>query len=288
MSYGLPAESAPAAPTCYRHPGRETWIQCTRCGRPICPECMTTAPVGYQCPECVREGEQSVRRGRTTFGGSLTRDSRVTMGIIGVCALLFLVVSLAGMGGGLSRLGMQPVAIAVLGQWGRLPASMFLHGGWLHIAFNMYVLYVLGPPLERLLGHLRFLGLFLLSGLGGAVASYCFSPIQTLSVGASGAIFGLMAAMIVVGTRLHQDVSQVVILLVINVALGFAMAGIDWRAHLGGAVTGAVTALILTHGRGDRSGSRAAVQAVALLTVVAVLVVAVAWRTEQIRSMLVG
>lgn len=288
MSFGLPAESAPPAPTCYRHAERETWIACARCGRPICPECMTAAAVGYHCPECLREGAATVRAARTVFGGTLTREGRVTTGIIGVCVGLFLTVSLGGFAGGLADWGMQPIAIALADQSYRLLSSMFLHAGWMHIAFNMYVLYVLGPPLERVLGHGRFAVLFLVGGLGGSVASYWFSPLRTLSVGASGAIFGLMAAMIVVGRRLNQDVSQVVGLLGINVVLGFLISGIDWRAHLGGALTGALVALMLTTGRGSLGTRRVASQAVAIGAILVGLLVLVLWRTAQIRGLAVG
>lgn len=287
MSFGVPAEAAPPAPTCYRHTDRETWIRCARCTRPICPECMTAAAVGYHCPECLREGAATVRRARTVFGGTLTREGRVTTGIIGICVGLFLTVSLGGFAGGLADWGMQPIAIALADQWFRLFSSMFLHAGWLHIGFNMYVLYALGPPLERVLGHGRFLVLFLVAGLGGSVASYCFSPLRTLSVGASGAIFGLMAAVIVVGRRLDQDVTQVIGLLGINIVLGFVISGIDWRAHLGGAATGALVALVLTTGRGRGGRDRVASQAAAIGAILFGLLVLVAWRTAQIQGIAV-
>ncbi|MGB8020454.1 MAG: rhomboid family intramembrane serine protease [Candidatus Nanopelagicales bacterium] len=214
----------------------------------------------------------------------MTRDSRVSMGVIGICSGLYLTVTLLGLAGGLERWGLQPVAIAIGEQWFRLVSSIFLHAGLLHVGFNMYVLYVIGPPLEEVLGHGRFLTLFLLSGLGGSVASYAFSPLLTLSVGASGAIFGLMAAWIVVGRRLNQDVSQVVGLLVINVALGF-LPGIDWRAHLGGAVTGAVVALALTTGRGQQGRELLGRQAASSIIIVLVLLAVVVWRTQEIRAL---
>lgn len=286
MSYGIPADAAPSAPACYNHPQRETWIQCSRCHRPICPECMTTAAVGYQCPECVREGRTSTPERRTVFGGRLSRDGGVTMSIIGVCAALFVSVSLLDMFGGLARWGMQPLQIAVGDQWYRLVTAVFLHSDWLHIGFNMYVLFLLGPPLERVLGHGRFATLFLVSGIGGSVASYTFSPLGTLSVGASGAIFGLMAAWIVIGRRLDRDTSQVLVLLAINVALGFMIPGIDWRAHLGGAVTGALVALALTTARGDRAQARLGQQVAAVAVICAFLVVIALWRTAQIRDLI--
>ena len=131
-----------------------------------------------------------------------------------------------------------PVGIAVGangGDWcGGLP-----HGSFLHIAFNMYVLFALGPTLERILGHSRYLILYVLAAIGGGVASYVFSDMRTVSVGASGAIFGLMGALVVAGRRLRYDVTQVLVLLGINVVIGFIASGVDWRAHLGGLVTGA-------------------------------------------------
>lgn len=285
MSYGLPAEAAPPAPVCYVHPGRETWIQCTRCDRPICPECMTAAAVGYQCPECVRAGAASIPMTRTVFGGTVTRDGAVTMSLIGSCAVLFVTITLLDLAGGLERWGMFPPAIALEGQWFRLVSSVFLHANWLHIGFNMYVLYILGPPLERVLGHGRFLTLYLLSGVGGAVASYWFSPIRTLSVGASGAIFGLMAAWIVVGRRLDRDVTQVIVLLGINVALGFVLGGVDWRAHLGGAVTGALVALLVTTGRGQEGRAQRGRQAAAAGAIMIGLVILTLMRSAQIQDL---
>lgn len=282
MTYGVPAQQGP--PACYRHPERETWIACARCGRPICAECMTAAPVGYQCPECVREGART-RQVRTVFGGRVSRDGAVTMSIIGTCVALYLLVGVLGMAGGLIRWGMQPIAIAFGDQWFRLVSSIFLHSGLLHIGFNMYVLFLLGPPLERVLGHGRFLALFLVSGLGGSVASYAFSPVRTLSVGASGAIFGLMAAWIVVSRRMNADASQVIVLLLINVGLGFVLPGIDWRAHLGGAVTGALVAAALTTGQGPDGRAKLSRQVVAITGIVALLVVVAVWRTTQLQGM---
>ena len=285
MTYGLPAEAAPGAPTCYRHPDRETWIRCTRCERPICPECMTAAAVGYQCPECVRAGAAQIRSARTVFGGSFSRDGAVSYTIIGLCVGLYVLVGWLGALGGLSRWGMQPVLIAVQGEWFRLVSSMFLHVGLLHLAFNMYVLFLLGPPLERVLGHGRFLTLYLVAGLGGSVASYAFSPAATLSVGASGAIFGLMAAWIVVARRMHRDATQVLVLLGLNVALGFVLPSVDWRAHLGGAVVGALMALVLTTGKGQQGRDRLPAQAVGVVLILVGLAAIALWRTQELRAL---
>ena len=160
---------------------------------------------------------------------------------------------------------------------------MFLHGSFLHIAFNMYVLFALGPTLERILGHVRFTALYLLSAVGGAVASYFFSDITTVSVGASGAIFGLMGALVVAGRRLRYDVTQVLVLLGINVVIGFLAPGIDWRAHLGGLVTGAVVAAILVHAPRK---SRTFIQVAGLSGVLLILVAVAMLRTSQIQELL--
>jgi membrane associated rhomboid family serine protease len=112
----------------------------------------------------------------------------------------------------------------------------------------MYALYWLGPQLERSLGHGRFAALYILSALGGSVASYWFSDLRTVSVGASGAIFGLITATIVIGREMRTDVSQLIVLLGLNVVIGFLQSGIDWRAHFGGAITGAAIAFIYTKG----------------------------------------
>lgn len=246
---------------------------------------MSAAPVGFQCPECVAAGQVATQPRKTVLGGRFQREGLVTYTLIGVCVGAFVLVGFMGALGGLQRWGMYPAAIALGNEWVRLFTSMFLHAGWLHLAFNMYVLFLLGPPLERILGHWRFLLLFVMCGLGGAVASYAFSPLRTLSVGASGAIFGLMAAMIVVGRHLGYDVGQVVTLFVLNIALGFVISGIDWRAHLGGAAVGAVMGWALSrHAPG--SGRAATLnQGLATVGIIVTLVALVMWRTSELQAL---
>ena len=142
---------------------------------------------------------------------------------------------------------MFPAAIAANNEYYRLFTAMFLHGSLLHIGFNMYVLYMFGPQLEGVLGHLRFGVLYLLAGLGGSIASFWFSDPYVVSVGASGAIFGLMGAYAVVGRRLGMDTRQAVGLIGINLVLGFVLTGVDWRAHLGGLIVGALVAAIMAY-----------------------------------------
>jgi membrane associated rhomboid family serine protease len=268
----------PVVPVCYRHPKRETYVRCTRCERPICPECMNDAAVGHQCPECVAEGRRTQRPVRTTFGGSMAGVNgyvTITLIVINVAMMLVSIVTARGgdamFGGGFGGLlgggtpltawgavkglttcefqatGVQftiPGGIAE-GEYCRLVTAMFLHYGLLHLLLNMWALWILGRTLEGVLGPVRFLVLYFVSGLGGSVAAYLFTP-ASVGVGASGAIFGLFAALFVVLRRLGRDTSSVLPVLVINIAISFA-PGISLAAHLGGLVTGAVLALALAY-----------------------------------------
>lgn len=169
----------------------------------------------------------------------------VTYTIIGLCALLFVTQQLAGQPS-VEKFAMNPILIGIFGEYYRLLTSMFLHAGIMHIAFNMLILYLLGPTLERVLGSARFAVLYLLAGLGGAVASYMFSSPGTFSVGASGAIYGLFGALLVGGRKLNIDMKQVVVLLAVNLVISFIPGwGIDWRAHLGGLIIGTATAWVM-------------------------------------------
>lgn len=244
---------------------------------------MVAAPVGFQCTDCVSAASATVRQVTTPAGGTPIGKPVVTYTLIGLTAAIFLLQFALGINEVASDWGMWPVGISVGGEWWRLLTAAFLHGSLLHIAFNMYVLFALGPTLERILGHGRYLTLYILAALGGGVASYVFSDLRTVSVGASGAIFGLMGALIVAGRRLRYDITQVVILLAINVAIGFFSPGVDWRAHFGGLVTGAVVAAIFVL---PARHHRALVQSAGLVGVVLILAALVAWRTAQINELL--
>lgn len=269
----------PESPRCYRHADRESYIRCVRCQRTICPECMVQASVGFQCVECVHAGRHTQREARTLLGGRPTSTTSVTSGLIGLSVLAFLWQYTTGLGASASQLGMAPAAIALNGEWYRLLTAAFLHGGILHIAFNMYILWLIGQQLERVLGHSRFLALYVLSAVGGSVASYLFSPFHTVSVGASGAVFGLMGALVVTGRRLRADVSQVVVLIGINTVIGFVIPGIDWRAHMGGLLVGSVLAAV--YARGPRAG-RSLWQWTGVALVAVALLGLTAWRTSQV------
>jgi membrane associated rhomboid family serine protease len=229
-----------SVPTCYRHPGRETYVRCARCDRPICPDCMRNASVGFQCPECVAEGSRSMRPARTIFGGRVSQNpGTITLTLIGICVVTYLLqITVVGFQQNFFDLG---IAVAD-GEYYRLLTAAFLHGSLLHLMFNMLALYMLGPGLEAALGRVRFLALYLLSALGGSVTSYALaSPLQP-SLGASGAIFGLFGATLVISRRLRADVGPILVVLGINLVLSFTIPNIDWRAHIGGLVVGAIIA----------------------------------------------
>ena len=239
---------------------------------------MISAPVGFQCPECVAAAQVALPK--TKFGGSFNTVPKVTRAILITCVSIFALSLLFGSFA--ISFGMIPAAIAQ-GEWWRLFTSTLLHGSILHLLFNMYALYWLGPQLERSLGHMRFAALYVLSALGGSVASYWFSDLNTVSVGASGAIFGLITATIVIGREMRTDVSQLVVLLGINVVIGFLQSGIDWRAHFGGAVTGAAVAFIYT--KGTRL-NRDQIHRAGLAGIFAVLVLATFARNAQVSALL--
>lgn len=239
---------------------------------------MISAPVGFQCPECVAAAQVALPK--TKFGGSFNTVPKVTRAILITCVSIFALSLLFGSFA--ISFGMIPAAIAQ-GEWWRLFTSTLLHGSILHLLFNMYALYWLGPQLERSLGHMRFAALYVLSALGGSVASYWFSDLNTVSVGASGAIFGLITATIVIGREMRADVSQLVVLLGINVVIGFLQPGIDWRAHFGGAVTGAAVAFIYT--KGTRL-NRDQIHRAGLAGIFAVLVLATFARNAQVSALL--
>ncbi len=285
-STDTPEPAASVVPTCYRHPDRETYVRCTRCNRPICPDCMRSAAVGFHCPECVAEGARTQRSARTLFGGSVpTRGAVVTMTLIALSVVAFLIDSIVpGNPREWWMVGLQlddsgNLAGLSQGEWWRLLTAAFLHGGILHLLFNMYALYLFGPQLEAAFGHVRFAVLYVLSALGGSAVSYLFAnPVQP-SLGASGAVFGILGATLVVSRRLRYDVRGVTVLIGINLALGFVIEGIDWRAHLGGLITGMAVAYAFAYAPRER---RTLIGVAASVLVFLATVGIVAFRTAQL------
>lgn len=241
---------------------------------------MVPAPVGFHCPACVAEAQRRVPPVRSQLGGvARANPRRVTTALIGINGVLYALTWLSG-DAMLREFGLIGVAVAA-GEWWRLLTAPFLHAGLWHVGLNMFALWVLGGVLEPLLGRGRFLMVYLASALGGAVASYAFSNPGAVSVGASGAVFGLLGGLVVALRRLNRDVSGVIALLLINVALGFVFPNIDWRAHLGGLVVGAlVTAAFAYAPARYRDAAAWATLGVVLLG----LAMVVDWRTTQVLS----
>lgn len=266
----------PAVPTCYRHPDRETYIRCSRCERPICPDCMTAAPVGYQCPECVRQGNRSVREATTPLGGKVhERGNLVTITLIGLNVAIWLAGAIVGFGQLTSQFALVALGPVngqlggvLAGEWYRMLSAAFIHVQVWHIALNMFALWIIGSSLEPVLGRWRFIALYVMSALGGSTASLLAMGFGGASIGASGAVFGLFGALFVVARRFGRDVSAVLLILGINVVIGFTVPGIDWRAHLGGLVTGAVLAYAFAHA----PKSHRTIFSVAAVTVVAAVI----------------
>jgi membrane associated rhomboid family serine protease len=291
-------------PTCYRHPDREAHIRCQRCDRIICPECMRPAAVGFQCPECVKEGAKATRSGRTAYGGLRPTDASVTSGvIIALNAAVWIAVLASGGSGGrlVEWLTLRTQGICFVpgasdnasglscpnggtlypgvvdGAYWQLVTSMFTHVQLWHIGFNMLALWVLGPQLELAIGRVRFLAIYFISGLAGSAMVLWFGPEYSLggTLGASGAIFGLMGALAVVALKVGGDVRGVLTWIGINFVLTFVVANISWQGHLGGFLAGTAVGLVLVYApRGPR---RTAVQlagtsAIALSVAVAIVV----------------
>jgi membrane associated rhomboid family serine protease len=238
---------------CYRHPERATRLRCSECNRPICVECSHDAAVGQKCPECAKpQGRYRVVQARNTVGRRGGFDATpVTYTIMAISIAIFAIgfVSPAANRWFLEHFASINVLIAQ-GEWWRVLTAAFLHGGITHILFNMYALYLFGPRLETQVGSAPFALLYFASAAGGGAASYLFGPLNQIAVGASGAIFGLFGAWLYVAYKLRETpagrsmFNQLGVLLLINLALPLLIPNIDWRAHVGGLLTGVAIAAL--------------------------------------------
>ncbi len=240
--------SASAAQRCYRHPDREAYISCQRCERLICPECMRDASVGFQCPSCVSEGAATIRRPRTIAGGRISsRPGAVTYTIIGLNVAVFVltdllridVINVAGsmISGSVLSNGTVYPGVVDGGYW-RLLTSEFLHNGPTHLLFNMMALYLFGTFVESKLGAVRYVAAYLTMAVGSSVFVYWLSGPFQPTVGASGAVFGLLGLALMLLLRAREDVRGLLVLLAINAAISAFVPQISWQGHLGGFVVG--------------------------------------------------
>ena len=255
-------------PTCYRHPDRPAGVVCQRCDKPICPSCMHQASVGFHCPECTKAGAQKVYRGPAAFEVRPT----LTIALIGINLAVFVVGLLLSGGAAVTgRSGQLHVDLALTaklwelgdslyvgpvpgsdmigvgaGEWYRLVTSGFLHFGIMHIAFNMYALWILGRSLEQYAGRLRFGLIYATAILWGSLGALVLSP-QSLTAGASGGIFGLMGAIFFVqrsqGIPFRE--SPILMLLGINLLLTFGISSISIGGHVGGLIGGGLAAWVM-------------------------------------------
>ncbi|MET1009258.1 MAG: rhomboid family intramembrane serine protease [Gaiellaceae bacterium] len=231
--------------TCYRHPGRETAVSCSNCGRPICPDCMVYAAVGIKCPECA--GQPTGARAATQRVGraaSIGTGALVTKSLIGINVVVYLISVASGSG------GLRPsdafirdwalIGVAVAdGEWYRMITSAFLHGSLIHLGFNMLMLWWFGQLLESMLGRARFLGVYLVSALAGSAGALLLSGEFVPTVGASGAVFGILGAGVVLERKqINVFGGRALIVVILNLAFTFLVPNISIGGHLGGLIGG--------------------------------------------------
>lgn len=269
-------------PRCYLHPDREARIRCQRCERFICPEDMREASVGFHCPSCVSAGLKTVRQPRTQAGGALsTNVGAVTLSIIGINVATHLVVLATG-GVGPSIVfqegAMWGAGVAALDQYWRLLTSAFLHAGLLHLAFNMYALYLFGPFIEHHLGRLRFIATYLSVAVASSVFVYWLTAPNIPTIGASGAVFAMFGIALIYLIRTKQNFTGMLVLLAINAVISL-QANISWQGHLGGFVTGCFLGAVFAWAPRD---SRDRWQIAAFVVLWIFIVVGVATRTANL------
>ncbi|MCW2527704.1 MAG: rane protein [Pseudonocardiales bacterium] len=292
-------ESASGIARCYRHPMRETGVHCTRCGRPICPDCMRPASVGFHCPDDVKLDARSMRAPRTVVGAPVRAIERsyVTWGLIAANVIVY-VLTVVGSRGGINspqpaRLfrdwTMSPYLVAKGSdahshEFYRLITSAFLHLNLTHLVLNMIALAFVGPFVERAFGWWRFTAVYLLAAVGGSVAVY-YSPDHFNAVaGASGAIYGLFAAALVLARRLDMDLRAFGAVVAINFLFTFTMAGISVEGHVGGFLIGGVAALGLVGWPQRKSSFDVRLQIGALVALLVALLLLVTFRTYTFPS----
>lgn len=305
----MTTEPTPAAavPVCYRHPDRESHIRCQRCGRPICPDCMRDAAVGFQCPECVKEGARQTRQGRTAYGGLRpTNASTTSMVIIGINVAVWAAIIGTGWAssrlvdllalrpsGGCARQGFifdVPEAACggrgtwlpgvADGAWWQLLTNAFTHVEIWHIAFNMLALYWLGPQLETVFGRTRFLALYVLSALTASATVLWLGSEYGATLGASGAIYGLLGCLLVVAHKVGGDVRSLMGLILVNALITFVVPNVSWQGHLGGFVGGALIGAVLVYA--PRGRQRSAVQWWGLFAYTCLVAVVILLRIGQL------
>ena len=273
-SYGQRSDPR-AAPECPRHPGVRSVDYCKRCNRPMCVDCAIPTEVRSICVDCTSSKKR--------WMGSASRAAAagtpvVTYAMIAICVLMYAVTSFAPS----TKVDLALLPATLMSRPWTVLTGAFLHGGIMHILFNMLTLWCVGPVLERMMGHWPYLALYLLSGLGGGaglmVWAVCSpSGWMTAAYGASGALFGLFAAILVVYRRIGIDIRSMLIWMLINFLMPVITPGIAWQAHVGGFIVGGVLAWLLVTGlhafRGKSLTWRTTVYGITVFVVVVAIIV---------------
>ena len=269
--------------TCYRHPGTETAVSCSNCGRPICTECMVFASVGIKCPECagqpagVKKATTRVRQSAGVATGAIVTKALLALNL-GIFLMQISQGDIDGVESTVFREGALYGPLVADGEWWRIVTAGFLHIGPIHILFNCLMLYWFGTPLETLLGRGRFLAIYAISILAGSAGALVFAPID-VTVGASAGVFGILGAGLVLERR-GIDVfgGAALAVVVFNLALTFILNNISIGGHIGGLVGGALAIFILSRfGQAHAAYARLTVTTVGGLVLLAVASVAIAY-----------
>ncbi|KAA1380375.1 rhomboid family intramembrane serine protease [Aeromicrobium fastidiosum] len=242
---------------------------------------MREASVGFQCPSCIAEGAKTIRQPRTVAGGAITgREGRVSMILIAINVAAYVAqVATGGFSSEIYQRGAMQGYLVADGDYWRLLTSAFLHNGLLHLAFNMYALYLFGPFVERALGTARYVVAYLTAAVGGSISVYLITDPLVGTAGASGAIYGLLAMALVFLLKAKQDVRALLVLLAINAFISVAGARISWEGHLGGFVAGLALGAVFAYAPRDR---RTLVQVLAISAIWIAMIVAFVLRTSAL------
>lgn len=250
--------------TCWWHPDRPTGLRCTRCDRYACPDCLREASVGYQCVDCIEAGRKQQRAQRAQYrksgfgyrtiaGARMPSQPLVTYTLIALNVVVFAATAVQAQDVMrnfdsllMERGALWPPVVAG-GEWWRILTSGFLHFGPLHLAVNMLALWILGRELERALGVSRYLALYALSLLGGSVAVFAFSATDTQTAGASGAVYGVLGGILIVLLRLRLNLTPIIGIIVINLAISVGVEQISLFGHLGGLIIGALVSIAMVY-----------------------------------------
>ncbi len=274
--------------TCYRHPDRETGVTCSECGRPICPDCMVFAPVGIRCPDHAGQPQGAARVSRgIRRAGSEGTGAVVTKTLVAINVGIYLLElalggTINGTGNRIYENGFLAAPLVDQGDWWRLLSAAFLHYGPIHLAFNMLALWWFGSAVEQVVGRWRYLLLYLVSGLAGSAGALLVSP-NAATVGASGAIFGIMgAALVLEQQRVYVFGGGALSVIALNLVFTFAVPGVSIGGHIGGLIGGALGTLALSRfGRSHAVYGRPGLVGIAGLVGVGLVSVAIAFWASQ-------